>query len=364
MRNKKEAIHRYDGPVYAAIAIALPMLLAAVFATAAVGSLRHPDTLENWAQLGVPRMFRHRIALALHPWAELALALGLVVIGGVLGLIVGGIALVVMATYLTLIVRAYRAHSDATCACFGQQQTLTRRTIVRNSWYVLLAAANLAVAMQHPALGGPLHTLATSAPHLWAVPVLLVLAAVTVVLTVDSSEGGGAASETATSADPTTQPELDYIRTRTPAVPVTLADGTIVNLRDLTRHAPLILIAVNPGCRACTAVLQALPQWRARLPEVPIRLLLTASPEASASTEHAEPQSVHDTHRYVRDSIAEWSTPTAVLFGADGMLAGGPVSGEVAISRFIDDIYASLHEGDEGGVADVTDPTSAIPATE
>ena len=36
-------------------------------------------------------------------------------------------------------------------------------------------------------------------------------------------------------------------------------------------------------------------------------------------------------------------TPTAILFGIDGLLAGGPVVGYLPISEFIADIDESLH---------------------
>jgi hypothetical protein len=74
-----------------------------------------------------------------------------------------------------------------------------------------------------------------------------------------------------------------------------------------------------------------------------VRLLVSVSPSASRLTETAYPESLHDTEGYVRDSITAWPTPTAVLLGADGLLAGGPESGSAAISSFIGDIYESLH---------------------
>ena len=36
-------------------------------------------------------------------------------------------------------------------------------------------------------------------------------------------------------------------------------------------------------------------------------------------------------------------TPTAVLLGIDGLLAGGPVVGYLPITEFISDINESLH---------------------
>ena len=79
------------------------------------------------------------------------------------------------------------------------------------------------------------------------------------------------------------------------------------------------------------------------LPEVDIRLLLQYEPQDGQLAEMSEPQSLHDPGGYVSASIADWKTPTAVLLGADGLLAGGPATGFDSISEFIADVYESLH---------------------
>jgi hypothetical protein len=137
--------------------------------------------------------------------------------------------------------------------------------------------------------------------------------------------------------------ELDYIRTRTPAVPVTLANGTIVNLRALAARKPILLLAVSSMCEPCESVVAKRAEWRELLPEVDIRLLLAEPASWSPWTERDEPQSLHDVEDYVAGSIGEWGTPTAVLLGADGMLAGGPITGDLGVERFVGDIYESLH---------------------
>ncbi len=58
-----------------------------------------------------------------------------------------------------------------------------------------------------------------------------------------------------------------------------------------------------------------------------MRFLLAYEPEGGRLTERSEPQSLHDPHEYVSGSLGEWPTPTAILLGADGLLAGGPVTG-------------------------------------
>jgi hypothetical protein len=49
----------------------------------------------------------------------------------------------------------------------------------------------------------------------------------------------------------------------------------------------------------------------------------------------------HDPEKVVTDLFVS-SRPAAVLFGADGMLAGGPVNGTRQVEAFVDDIVAEL----------------------
>ena len=134
----------------------------------------------------------------------------------------------------------------------------------------------------------------------------------------------------------------DYIRPRTPAVPVTLADGTVSDLRQLTTARPMLLLIVSPTCGYCEQAMALRGAWRSLLPEVDVRLLLDDSPASSPWTEENEPQSLHDPDHRVTSSLADFlPTPAVVLLGVDGLLAGGPVSG-TDIEPFIDDVYESL----------------------
>ena len=56
------------------------------------------------------------------------------------------------------------------------------------------------------------------------------------------------------------------------------------------------------------------------------------------------PQTLYDPKRFVYEALRLRGTPSAVLLGADGMLAGGPVAGHDAISTFVADVEAELAE--------------------
>lgn len=334
---------RYD-PAVLAVLLLCPVVLAGVLLASAVGKFRHPDTVAGWAAMGVPRILQRRTLVTAHPWGELVLAAALLLIGGWLSIVVTAAALLLMAAYLALVVRAL-GRPEPSCACFGAPTPVTPLTVGRNALLVVVAALATVGAVGQseasPTLGGPLAALVTGAP---AVLVGAALTAAIVVLVMRSSAPIEVSATSAAALPPAPDEELgDYVRTRTPAVQVQLADGRTTNLRALSSVRPLMLFEVSETCASCRPVIEAVPRWRALLPEVDLRLLLRPEPGDTALTERQEPQSLHDPTGLVRASIADWPTPTAVLFGIDGMLAGGPESGYAAIEAFIAEVDASLH---------------------
>lgn len=326
-----------------ALAVALPLTLAVVLVASAVTKLRTPDDLAGWNDLGVPRAFQREWLLRLHPWGEIVLGIAVALLGGILGLLAGLVAVALMAAYTWFIVRAVRAGADTSCACFGTKKRITRVTVIRNVWLTALAVAVAATSWTTPLLGGPLR--AGIPAYGWLIG-LAVAAVTTALILWPEGQEDAAAQVTTTPAVATSGDdgeELDYLRTRTPAVPVTLADGTTQNLRSLAAVKPILLLAVSPTCGSCTSVIARVGEYRELLPEVDVRFLLRSTPESSTLIERDEPQSLHDPDDYVSGSIQEWPTPTALLLGMDGMLAGGPVIGADEIDAFIDDVYESLH---------------------
>lgn len=324
-----------------ALAVTLPLIIAAVLVSSAIAKLRNPDDVSGWAEMGVPRVFRRRWLVALHPWAEAALGVALALLGGLLGLMAGMASVVLMGAYLLLVIRVRRTAEGATCACFGARRPVTAVTIARNAWLLIVAVACVAVIWTNPLWGGALAAGFSVASWVMATAIAAVTTAV--ILWPDSKGSAESAGAPALSAGNPDAEELDYIRVRTPSVPVILGDGSTANLRELAARKPILLLAVSEMCGSCTPVIESVPKWRSLLPEVDVRFLLALPPEVSRLTEATEPQSLHDTQDYVRGSIEDWPTPTALLLGADGLLAGGPVSGDRAVAQFIHDIHESLH---------------------
>jgi hypothetical protein len=69
--------------------------------------------------------------------------------------------------------------------------------------------------------------------------------------------------------------------------------------------------------------------------------VLRFGPESSTLSSTVEPLSVHDTEGLLYETF-DLRTPSAVLLGADGLLAGGPIIGNIAVPEFVDDIREEL----------------------
>lgn len=124
----------------AGVGYATALVLAAVFATAAVAKLRDPGgTIRSFGELGVPNP-EATARLVVVP--ELAVAVLLVVVPP-LGALA---ALVLLAFFTTFVVRALRAGVRAPCACFGavSRAPLGWSTVVRNGFLVVGSMVALA----------------------------------------------------------------------------------------------------------------------------------------------------------------------------------------------------------------------------
>ncbi|MGN7861595.1 MauE/DoxX family redox-associated membrane protein [Microbacterium sp. 22303] len=332
----------FFGFLLPATALASTLILVGVLVVSAIAKFRTPDDAAGWEALGIPAALRQDWLIRLHPIAELVLAAALLLLGGVLGIAAAIVAVLLFAAYLAMVWRARRQTPDASCACFGERRPITGRTLLRNAWLVLLAVLAAVTIGALPLWGG----VATLAVALWPWTLALAAVAVTFVLVQEngSADVGDGGSAGVPAIDRTDDDLDDYLRSRTPAVPVQLADGQTTTLRILSERQPVLLLAVSETCGSCTPVIESIDTYRALLPEVSVRFLLQTAPENSSLASTEEPQTLHDPNRYVGPSLADhWFTPSAVLLGADGMLAGGPVAGTKTIAEFVDDIYESLH---------------------
>jgi hypothetical protein len=323
-----------------ALAVA-PVALALVLVVSAVGKLRSPGRSAGaFRDLRVPAPLAHRVVVEGLPWAELALAGLLVCGGGGWGVAAAFAAVLLFAAYLLLVVRALGFDVPVDCACFGELSPgrITPRTVARNAWLLVLAVVSLALAARGASVVGRVAD--GTAPWWW---LLAAAAAGVTSWLIGGGSGTGEAGPAHRTGGGEDREDLDeYVRTPTPAVTVVLADGTETDLRALSAARPQLLLFVSQVCGSCGPVIEAAPRWREQLAPVEVRLVLVSAPGDSPLTSTAEPMTVHDPANRVSVSLGFHATPTAVLLGADGLLAGGPVTGSDAVPAFVEDVRAEL----------------------
>ena len=83
-------------------------------------------------------------------------------------------------------------------------------------------------------------------------------------------------------------------------------------------------------------------RWRERLPQLEVRLLSSMKPETLPDDLRPDGAVAYDHAGVAQRALALNGSPTAVLLGADGLLAGGPVEGVAEIEQFVADIADQL----------------------
>lgn len=312
--------------------------LAVVLLVSGIAKIRSTDTQEELAALGVPAALRHPVFLRLHPWAEIALGLGLLVTSGWLLALVAAGATALMGLYAVLITRAVRTGSAERCNCFGElfDARLTWRSVARN-----LTLVGISLVVLAGALAG------------WSAPgivgetpgaVLAVLAAAVV---------GGLTWTIVTTPSPTpeTSPapaaedeeELDYVRYPIPFAWVESADGARSTVRELAQQKARLLVFLSTGCGACVPVAKDLPGWVEEFGMLGVHPVFFSTREQAREVfPELEPFALYEKELEASRAFGVKGYPTAVALGMDGLLAGGPVVGYGAIATMVEEMRAEL----------------------
>ncbi|HKX68276.1 MAG TPA: MauE/DoxX family redox-associated membrane protein [Intrasporangium sp.] len=330
-----------------AAALVSPLLLSFVLGLSGVAKLRSPRaSADAFDALRVPGPFSSSLVRQGHPWLEVLLAIALVTLPGRWQLAAAVAVLALLVVYLWLILRALSSTDPVDCACFGAigSDRVTPWTVLRNAWLVLLAVVGIPVAMGDTSVLARLVELGSEAWWLAAV------AAGVVTIGLVMARPGQ--SDHSDEHVPAPDDDGEYLRRPTPHLPVSLADGTTVSVRALAKRRPQLLVHVSELCGSCSATVAAVPGWREALPEVDIRLLLRSGADSSPWASVEEPQTIHDPPGYAAVTMEMPRTPSAVLLGVDGLLAGGPVTGPDAIRAFVEDITHELEAARASASAD------------
>jgi hypothetical protein len=315
------------------------LLLAGVLGVSGVAKLRDRQAVEDmFVSLRVPAVSPALGARVL-PYAEIVLAVALLLAPGLLLVAAASLAVVVFAGYLLVIARATTFDPRPTCACFGSLggHRVDASTVVRNALLVALAGF---------ALGGVL-----VADDRWVPAALADLgadgvawlavasAAVAIGWLIGRGSGAGAPDELA-----------DYERAPIPYGAVEDSEGVTTTLRLLTADQARLLVLLSLGCGPCARVAESLDGWADDLDDLLVvhPVYAVAPVSGLPALPHRRETTLHDPDGNVSRVFGDLPTPSAVLLGADGLLAGGPVIGQPAIERMVDELREAAAEARVG----------------
>ncbi|MEE1619715.1 TlpA family protein disulfide reductase [Brachybacterium sp. J153] len=375
------------------ILMAAPILQSMALLVSGIAKLGdRRGTQDAMVSLRLPLRRVHPLIASVLPGLEIVLALMVWVPLVPLQVVLGEIALLLMLAYLVIIARALTFEEKVSCSCFGSLSapTVSKATLARNVLLSALAALTLVAA----ATGTMSETLVRT-PLLLLVQVLVL--AGTILLTVlvvagtqsedDEEEAAAVARSRSTGptapaapADPSgasaVGPDpagpsadgghaagpgtvldaddelLDYERTPIPAAVLQRADGSLVTLRRLTADRAALLVFVSEGCGPCERALDRMPGWISELGPFLQVIAVVKRPIGQlfpGTLERVGEQVLHDPDFIARTALDANGTPSAVLLGADGLLAGGPVRGGDEVIQFVEEILEQIREAQADG---------------
>lgn len=321
-------------------AVLFPLVVATTFVVAAIGKWRHPSAdAGDLAQAGLPGWISSPFVRRWHPVAEVLLAVGLILPAPWNIFPSGGSFLLVVA-YLAIVVVALRAPEPVACGCFGAEDTapVSRWTLLRNLLLVLAAGVALADAL----LGGGVPD-RLAEPEIWGWLAGTVLAVLMAFLAAGAGSSAMEGAERPAAVEETDEDDLaEYVRAEIPDVTVLDPDGQPTSLRGLAGSGAQLLVFLSPGCGSCAGIARDLPRWRERQLPLGVRAVVHSQWVASSDTPVWVETALVDRDGDAARALGVRGTPGAVLLGADGLLAGGPVLGSRDVREFYVDIAEQL----------------------
>ena len=316
-------------------ALVVVLTLSTVLLTSGVAKLRDPRaTRDAFTALRVPGALPVDLGAAALPWVEIAAAALLLVSPPGWLVPVAVVAVLLMLAYTGLVARALTFDDPVTCSCFGSigRHEVGATTLVRNVLLTGFAGVALWVAADDGSVPAALGALDHAGWWTLAATAAAVAVAVLVV-----GAPPAVPSEPANDEEP-----LDYERQAIPYGALTVTGGRTVSLSELSARQARLLVVLNPGCGPCVRTAEKLDDWAARLaPAVGVVALYPDEASAAAATEHATELAAWEPELNVR-RVFSVGAPSAILLGADGYLAGGPVGGEDEVAELVAEVAAQL----------------------
>ncbi|MGO4454417.1 MauE/DoxX family redox-associated membrane protein [Arthrobacter sp. RAF14] len=325
-----------------------PIGLAAVLVLSGIAKLRDREsTLSVVTELRLPGFLRRDYFAWALPVGEILLALLLFSPWSGVFSVAAVLSLALFVGYWGVIARALTFDPRPDCGCFGRigDQSVSAKTLVRNSLLVVLGALTLWLALS----GGTVISLIGGDPSaLWWIvlsALLLVLAGLIVHRSNEASRPG-AVAQASGAGDPGSEDD-DFSRDPIPAALLQSEDGGVQTLRELASAKAQLLVAFNCVCKPSHVAAGKVAEWSERIPEVDVRILSTVPHKPLRRSIPTAEGVLYDHDSLAWKALGLTSSPSAVLLGADGYLAGGPVEGLEEMESFVEEIADVLREAAE-----------------
>jgi len=324
-----------------ALLLSMRCLLAVVFIVAAIGKLLDLEgSRRALVEFGVP--FRAaRVGGVVLPVAELAVAIAMLFVPTARWGAAG--ALLLLLAFSAGVARAMSRGEAPDCHCFGQihSEPAGRSTLIRNA-VLAAASAFVVVAGPGPSLDGALGTLHGAQIALVAMSVLAaVLAGAVAQLWADRRRLRAELNAAQAAELPPGLPR----GTPAPAFELAAVRGMAGSLAELSEQAgPTVLVFLSTGCGPCQTLLPSLAHWQDALSgSVTVAAIFEGAREEveRVSAEHELSPVLAQKEQETFGLYALRATPSAVLIGAHGTIAGAPAEGVAAIEALIRTAAAS-----------------------
>ena len=333
-----------------AVLLSAPILLSITLLISGLAKLgAREGTQDAMRSLRLPLPTMHASVASVLPVTEIVLALAIWIPAPPLQVLLTGLVAALMLTYLVIIARALTFEEQVHCSCFGTlaSPTVSRTTLVRN---VLLSVLGLLAVVA--AASGAMTTLLVQAPMGLiglglALLIAIALTAATIGGSVAETDADALTAPAPAAADPDEDELLDYERSPIPAAVLQQPDGRLITLTQLTAQRAALLVFVTEGCGPCERVLDHAEEWIGELEQtLQVRFVFSRPLDQlrERTTDRVEGHALHDLQFTARTALGGTSAPSAVLLGADGQLAGGPVNGGSSVIEFVQEIREQLAE--------------------
>lgn len=119
-------------------------------------------------------------------------------------------------------------------------------------------------------------------------------------------------------------------------------EGRPSTVRQLAERRAQLLIGIDCLCSPARNSIDNLLSWQERLPILDVRLVVPFTLRPDILAGGRETMALYDHRGLASRSLGLLGQTSAVLLGADGLLAGGPVSGRDEVEQFVAEIEAQV----------------------